>query len=77
MVSPVNSELAKFYIELSYLHKKAFIEDNFDDFLDKRVNEFGVYRKLGTEATGEVIFEGRLEQLFKMELLYLTMSYYS
>ncbi len=57
MVSPVNSELAKFYIELSYLHKKAFIEDNFDDFLDKRVNEFGVYRKLGTEATGEVIFE--------------------
>ncbi|HGM3508381.1 TPA: baseplate J/gp47 family protein [Clostridioides difficile] len=60
MVSPVNSELAKFYIELSYLHKKAFIEDNFDDFLDKRVNEFGVYRKLGTEATGEVIFEGKV-----------------
>ncbi|HGS8976777.1 baseplate J/gp47 family protein [Clostridioides difficile] len=59
MVSPVNSELAKFYIELSYLHKKAFIEDNFDDFLDKRVNEFGVYRKLGTEATGEVTFEGK------------------
>ncbi|WP_394869653.1 baseplate J/gp47 family protein [Clostridioides difficile] len=60
MVSPVNSELAKFYIELSYLHKKAFIEDNFDDFLDKRVNEFGVYRKLGTEAIGEVIFEGKI-----------------
>lgn len=60
MVSPVNSELAKFYIELSYLHKKAFIEDNFDDFLDKRVNEFGVYRKLGTEATGEVTFEGKV-----------------
>lgn len=59
MVSPVNSELAKFYIELSYLHKKAFIEDNFDDFLDKRVNEFGVYRKLGTEAIGEVTFEGK------------------
>ncbi|WP_107612590.1 baseplate J/gp47 family protein [Clostridioides difficile] len=58
MVSPINAELAKFYIELSYLHKKAFIEDNFDDFLDKRVNEFGVYRKLGTEATGEVEFTG-------------------
>ncbi|HFL3686935.1 TPA: baseplate J/gp47 family protein [Clostridioides difficile] len=60
MVSPVNAELAKFYIELSYLHKKAFIEDNFDDFLDKRVNEFGVYRKLGMEATGEVTFEGKV-----------------
>lgn len=60
MVSPINTELAKFYIELSYLHKKAFIEDNFDDFLDKRVNEFGVYRKLGTEAVGEVIFEGKV-----------------
>ncbi|WP_131006576.1 baseplate J/gp47 family protein, partial [Clostridioides difficile] len=59
MVSPISTELAKFYIELSYLHKKAFIEDNFDDFLDKRVNEFGVYRKLGTEATGEVVFEGK------------------
>ncbi|VIG21058.1 baseplate assembly protein [Clostridioides difficile] len=60
MVSPISTELAKFYIELSYLHKKAFIEDNFDDFLDKRVNEFGVYRKLGTEATGEVTFEGKV-----------------
>ena len=60
MVSPINAELAKFYIELSYLHKKAFIEDNFDDFLDKRANEFGVYRKLGTEATGEVTFEGKV-----------------
>lgn len=28
--------------------------------MDKRVNEFGVYRKLGTEATGEVIFEGKV-----------------
>ncbi len=60
IVSPINSELAQLYIELSYIHKRVFIQDNFDDFLDRRVNEFGVYRKLGTEAIGEVIFEGKI-----------------
>lgn len=60
IVSPINSELAQLYIELSYIHKRVFIQDNFDDFLDRRVNEFGVYRKLGTEAIGEVTFEGKI-----------------
>ncbi|WP_447515668.1 baseplate J/gp47 family protein [Clostridioides difficile] len=60
IVSPVNLELAQLYIELSYIHKRVFIQDNFDDFLDKRVNEFGVYRKLGTEAIGEATFEGKI-----------------
>ncbi|MGS5518097.1 baseplate J/gp47 family protein [Clostridioides difficile] len=60
IVSPINSELAQLYIELSYIHKRVFVQDNFDDFLDRRVNEFGVYRKLGTEAIGEVTFEGKI-----------------
>ncbi|EGT4968502.1 baseplate J/gp47 family protein [Clostridioides difficile] len=60
IVSPVNLELAQLYIELSYIHKRVFIQDNFNDFLDRRVNEFGVYRKLGTEAIGEVTFEGKI-----------------
>ena len=27
----------------------GFIEDTFDTYLDKRVGEFGVYRKLGVK----------------------------
>lgn len=58
MISGNTFELSKMYVELSNIHKIAFIEDTYDQLLDKRVNEFGVYRKLGTEATGEVEFIG-------------------
>ncbi|HGM1373212.1 TPA: baseplate J/gp47 family protein [Clostridioides difficile] len=58
MVSGNTFELSKMYVELSNIYKMAFIEDTYNQLLDKRVNEFGVYRKLGTEATGEVEFIG-------------------
>lgn len=58
MVSGNNVELSKIYLELSKMHKMAFIQDTYNQFLDKRVNEFGVYRKLGTESNGEVEFIG-------------------
>ncbi|EGT3651933.1 TPA: baseplate J/gp47 family protein [Clostridioides difficile] len=58
MVSGNNLELSKIYLELSKMHKMAFIQDTYNQFLDKRVNEFGVYRKLGTESNGEVEFIG-------------------
>ena len=58
MVSGNNLELSKIYLELSKIHKMAFIQDTYNQFLDKRVNEFGVYRKLGTESNGEVEFIG-------------------
>lgn len=59
MVSGTSTELAKMYIELSNMHKMAFIQETFDTFLDARVNEFGIYRKMGTEATGEIEFIGK------------------
>ena len=58
MVSGNDLELSKIYLELSKMHKMAFIQDTYNQFLDKRVNEFGVYRKLGTESNGEVEFIG-------------------
>ncbi|QQY52415.1 baseplate J/gp47 family protein [Clostridioides difficile] len=58
MISGNNLELSKIYLELSKIHKMAFIQDTYNQFLDKRVNEFGVYRKLGTESNGEVEFIG-------------------
>ena len=46
--------LAKAYIEMGDILSLGFIEDTFDTYLDKRVSEFGVYRKQGTKATGQI-----------------------
>ena len=46
-------ELAKAYINLNDILSLGFIEDTFDDYLDMRVGEFGVYRKEGTKAVGK------------------------
>ena len=59
MVSPLSQELAKAYINMSDILSLGFIEDNFDTFLDKRVGEFGVYRKQGSKAIGEIKVEGQ------------------
>ena len=59
MVSPLSEELAKAYINMSDILSLGFIEDNFDAYLDKRVSEFGVYRKTGTKAIGEIKVTGQ------------------
>ena len=51
--------LAKAYMDMSDIMSIGFIEDGFDNFLDKRVGEFGVYRKLGTKAIGQIKAEGK------------------
>lgn len=58
MLAPTNTELSQMYIELEYLFDKVMLSDNYDTLLDKRANEFGYYRKQGTEATGTVEFFG-------------------
>ena len=50
--------LAKAYIEMGDILSLGFIEDTFDNYLDKRVSEFGVYRKKGTKATGQIKVTG-------------------
>ena len=58
MVSAISVELAKAYINMGDILSLGFIDDTFDTYLDKRVGEFGVYRKAGTKAIGEVKVEG-------------------
>ena len=58
MVGPIVEELAKAYINMGDILSLGFIDDTFDTYLDKRVGEFGVYRKAGTKAIGEVKVEG-------------------
>lgn len=59
MVSALAEELAKAYINMSDILSLGFIEDTFDAYLDKRVSEFGVYRKEGTKSVGEIKVEGK------------------
>ena len=58
MISAISVELAKAYIDMQDILSLGFIEDNFEDYLDKRVAEFGVYRKQGVKATGEILVTG-------------------
>ena len=58
LLAPLAEELAKAYISMGDILNLAFIEDTFDEYLDKRVNEFGIYRKLGGKASGAIKVTG-------------------
>ena len=58
MISPVGVEFAKYYIELDNILSIMFLEDATNEFLDKKVHDFGIYRKLGTSATGSIKVTG-------------------
>ena len=58
MISPVSVEFAKYYMELDNILAIMFLEDATNEFLDKRVYDFGVERKHGTAARGYVKITG-------------------
>ena len=58
MVSPVGVEFAKYYMELDNILAVMFLEDATNEFLDKKVGDFGIYRKLGQSATGFIKVTG-------------------
>ena len=51
--------LAKAYMDMSDILSIGFIEDAFGQYLDKRVSEFGIYRKQGQKATGQIKVTGK------------------
>ncbi len=58
MASPLSYELAKFYIEQQDLVNMAFVKNGYFNYLDAKCEEYGISRKQGTKAAGEVIFTG-------------------
>ncbi len=56
-------ERSKLSIILEDIYNKVFIVDTNGDMLDKRVNEFAVYRKQGTYSTGKVRFNINKESI--------------
>ena len=59
LISPLSEELAKFYLEQRDLLDMAFVRNGFFNYLDDKCWEYGIQRKIGTSAVGEVIFEGK------------------
>ena len=82
MVSPVGVEFAKYYMELDNILAIMFLEDATNEFLDKKVHDFGIYRKMGTTAKGTVKVTGtngtyipkNSEILSQGELVFLTLN---
>lgn len=58
IISPLSQELAKIYLEQRDLVNMAFVRNGFFNYLDDKCWEYGVERKIGTSAVGEVTFEG-------------------
>ena len=58
LLAPLAEELAKAYISMGDILNLAFIEDTFGEYLEKRVNEFGIHRKDGEKATGAIKVTG-------------------
>lgn len=59
LVSANAMSLAKAYIDMGDIISLGLIEDTFDTYLDKRVREFGVYRKEGSKARGQIVVSGK------------------
>ncbi|SKA99313.1 Uncharacterized phage protein gp47/JayE [Caloramator quimbayensis] len=57
-IAPVATELANMYAELDNVLKNVFAQTSSGEWLEKRAAEFGIYRKTGTKATGQVKFVG-------------------
>lgn len=58
VLSPVAIELGAGYQELDQILEIIFAESSYGEYLTKRAGEFGVDRKLGTQAAGLVKFTG-------------------
>lgn len=58
MISPVGVEFAKYYIELDNILSIMFLEDATNEYLDKKVYDFGIERKMGTVARGTIKVTG-------------------
>lgn len=62
VISPTSQELAQEYIDLDEMLKRVFAitaaANGYSDDLANRCKEFGVYRKDGSKATGQITFSG-------------------
>lgn len=56
LLSTLATAIEREYVIKDEEHKQIFIEDGYDEFLDKRVAEFGYTRKQGSNSSGVLTF---------------------
>lgn len=57
-LAPISKELSQCKANLDGVLNKVFAQTSSGEYLEKRCVEFGIYRKDGTKATGQVTFTG-------------------
>lgn len=73
-ISPAAIELAQAYIELDGVLEKVFAVTGYGQWLEKRAEEFGVVRKLGTKAAGFITIKGQSDKEIPQATLVQTES---
>lgn len=73
-LSPVANEFAKQYMELDSMLLKSFIQSTYEDWLDKKGSEFGVYRKQPTKAIGKLNITGLANKVISKGLIASTVD---
>jgi len=57
-LAPAALELAQMYVQLDNILQVAFAQTSYGEWLEKRAAEFGIHRRNGTKAKGQVTFYG-------------------
>ncbi|NSB17428.1 baseplate J/gp47 family protein [Clostridium beijerinckii] len=61
--APVSVELSNTKLQLDEVLKKVFaksaLDNGYDEWLEKRCSDFGIYRKAGNKANGYITFNGQ------------------
>jgi uncharacterized phage protein gp47/JayE len=60
IVSPMALELAKTYLDMEDVINMAFIRNGCYNYLDVKCEEYGISRKTGVKATGEVLVNANI-----------------
>lgn len=73
-LAPVAMELEETYIEMDEILKRGFAQTSYEEYLDMKCAEFGVTRKQGTKANGQVTFSGADNTVIPINTLIQTES---
>lgn len=73
-LSPVANGFAKQYMELDSILLKGFIQSTYEEWLNKKASEFGVYRKQPTKAIGKLKITGLANKVISKGLIASTVD---
>lgn len=76
MISPISTELGKYYEALNAVLPIAFVDETSGEYLDKRAAEVGITRKQGTKAHTDLTLTGDNGTVISSGTVFLTLDGY-